>query len=72
MKLHGTTEGNLISAVRSASRFRDQTVHQDTVKFWSDLALHARNELASCASPASDDVRRLLSDLELEVARRRR
>lgn len=72
MRLHGTTEGNLISAVRSASRFRGQPVHKDTVHFWADLVAHARNELATCTSATSDDIRRLLTDLELEVARRRR
>ena len=72
MKLHGTTEGNLLSAVRSANRFRNQPVHKDTVHFWENLAAHARTELATHPSPSSDDVRRLLVDLELEVSLRRR
>ena len=72
MKLHGTTEGNLISAVRSANRLKERPVHKDTVKFWADLIAHARNELSSCAALSSDSIRRLISDLEQEVARRPR
>ena len=72
MKLHGTTEGNLISAIRSANRLRGSPVHHDTVKFWADLVAHARNELSSCAALPSASVRRLVSDLELEVSRRPR
>ena len=70
MKLHGSTEGNLVSAVRSANRFRGQPVHEDTVRFWSDLISHARDELASPATSASEAFSRLLADLEHEVARR--
>ena len=72
MKLHGTTEGNLLSAVRSAGRLRDQPVHKDTVHFWENLADHARAELVMHQTPASAEVLRLLSDLDLEVARRKR
>jgi hypothetical protein len=72
MQLHGTIEGNLISAVRSASRLRDRPVHGDTVKFWSELIRHARKELASCAALPSEGVRRLVAELELEVAKRPR
>lgn len=71
MKLHGSTEGNLISAVRSASRFRGQPVHRDTVHFWADLVAHARNEL-SIGNFASDHTQRLLLELEREVNRRAR
>ena len=71
MKLHGSTEGNLISAVRSASRFRGQPVHRDTVHFWADLVAHARTEL-SVGNSASEHTQRLLSELDREVDRRTR
>jgi hypothetical protein len=71
MRLHGTTAG-LFSAVRSASYFRNQPVRKDTVHFWENLAALARTELAMHPSPSSDDVRRLLVDLELEASRCRR
>lgn len=72
MQLHGTTEGNLVSAIRSASRLRERPVHADTVKYWSDLIKHARGELASRAALPSEAVNRLVADLELEIARRPR
>lgn len=72
MQLHGSTEGNLISAIRSASALRDRPVHVDTVKYWSDLIKHARDELSFCAALPSDKLRRLVADLELEVAKRPR
>ena len=70
MKLHGTTEGNLISAIRSANRLRERPVHADTVKFWSDLIQHARRELSSCTAFPSQALKGLISDLEREVVRR--
>ncbi len=70
MQLHGTIEGNLISAIRSASRLRDRPVHPDTIQFWSDLVRHARNELSACAALPSEALRRLVAELELEVVRR--
>lgn len=73
MQLHGSIEGNLISALRSANRLRDRPVHADTVRFWSDLIQHARRELSSsCAAMPPDALKRLVADLELEVARRPR
>jgi hypothetical protein len=71
MKLHGSTEGNLISAIRSASRLRERPVHTDTVRYWSDLIKHARGEISSCAALPSESLKRLIADLELELARRR-
>lgn len=72
MQLHGSIEGNLISAIRSANRLRDRPVHADTVRFWSDLIQHAHRELSSCAAMPSDALKRLLSDLEQEIASRPR
>lgn len=71
MKLHGSTEGNLISAIRSASRLRERPIHGDTLQYWSDLIQHARNELSSCAALPSEALKRLVSELEIEVAARR-
>ena len=70
MQLHGTIEGNLISAIRSANRLRDRPVHADTLKFWAELIKHARRELASSAALPREALRRLVAELELEVARR--
>ena len=72
MQLHGTIEGNLISAIRSANRLRDRPVHADTLKFWTELITHARRELTSCAALPPEALRRLVAELELEEARRPR
>jgi hypothetical protein len=45
MQLHGSTEANLISAVRSAGRLRGQRVHSDTVNYWTSLLLIAELEV---------------------------
>jgi hypothetical protein len=47
MKLHGSTEGNLIAAIRSAGRLRGKPVHADTIRYWADLIRHARQELTA-------------------------
>lgn len=72
MQLHGSTEGNLISAIRSASRLRGKTVHADTLKFWSELIRHARDELTSWAGMPPESLPRLIAELEGEVGRRPR
>ena len=72
MKLHGSTEGNLLSAIRSASRLRGQPVHVDTLKYWSDLIRHARDELSSRVGLPPESLRRLVAELEVEVGRRPR
>ena len=70
MKLHGSTEGNLMSAIRSASRLRGPPVHPDTLKYWSNLIGHARDELSSRVGLPPESLGRLVADLELEIARR--
>jgi hypothetical protein len=70
MELHGSTEGNLIAAVRSASRLRDQPVHADTIKHWTDLLRHARRELSTTAALPSEPLTRLVAELEGEMAKR--
>ena len=70
MQLHGSTEGNLIAAVRSASRLRGHPVHADTIKHWADLLHHARRELSSTAALPSEHLQRLVAELEDEMAKR--
>jgi hypothetical protein len=70
MQLHGSTEGNLIAAVRSASRLRGQPVHADTIKHWADLLHHARQELSTNAVLPSESLKRLVEELEVEMTRR--
>lgn len=70
MQLHGSTEGNLIAALRSATRFRERPVHVDTITHWENLIHHARQELLDSAALPSASLQRLLADLESELARR--
>ena len=70
MQLHGSTEGNLISAVRSASRLRAHPVHADTIKHWADLLQHARRELSLSAALPSEPLKRLVAELEVELTKR--
>ena len=70
MKIHGTTEGNLVAAIRSATRLRNQSVHADTLRFWSDLIRHAQRELSSGFILPSKALKALIAELELEVSRR--
>ena len=72
MQLHGSTEGNLLSAIRSASRLRGRPVHADTLKFWSDLVRHARDELSTMVGLPPEPLKRLVAELELEIGRRPR
>lgn len=67
MELHGSTEANLVAALRSANRLRGHRVHGDTLKFWADLVRHARRELSSSVMLPSDTLIRLVSELELTI-----
>jgi hypothetical protein len=70
MELHGSTEGNLIAAVRSASRLRGHPVHADTIKHWANLLHHARRELSTGAALSSEPLKRLVAELEVEMSKR--
>ena len=72
MQLHGSTEGNLISAIRSAISFRGRPVHADTLTYWGDLLRHARSELTSCSALPPEGLGSLVEKLELEIIRRPR
>lgn len=72
MRLHGSTEGNLIAAIRSASRLRGRPVHADTLKYWADLIRHARDEVSSWVGLPPESLTRLAAELESELGRRPR
>ncbi len=69
MQIHGSTEGNLIAAVRSASRLRGHPVYADTIKHWADLLHHARRELSTNAALPSETLKRLVAELEVELTK---
>lgn len=72
LRLHGSTEGNLLSAIRSASRLREQPVHADTLQYWDDLLRHARDELVAQAAMPPKPLVSLISRLEDEIRQRPR
>ena len=72
MQLHGSIEGNLISAVRSASRLRGHPVHADTIKHWSALLQYARREISLSAGLPLEPLKRLVAELEVELTKRPR
>ena len=70
MKLHGSVEGNLTAAVRSARRLRGHSVHAETLGYWDELLHHARGERPSGYPQERHVVGRLIIDLETEIADR--
>jgi hypothetical protein len=71
MRLHGSTEGNLIAALGSARRLRGSPVHEDTLRHWTDLIQHADGELASGAAAPREPMERLVAELKTELGSRR-
>ena len=71
MQLHGSIRDNLVAAVRSARRLREQPVHADTLKHWDDLLHHARRELAA-GGGGEPSIDPLVAELEAEIALRAR
>ena len=67
MKLHGTISNNLASAVQSARRLRGRPVHGDTLRHWTDLLDHARQELAG---GSTEPIVALTLELEKELTER--
>lgn len=69
MELHGSVQGNLTAAIRSARRLRGHPVHPDTLSHWTDLLHEARRELGA-GSASADAISQLIADLESELAER--
>jgi hypothetical protein len=70
MKLHGSTEGNLIAALRSLRRLRGLKVHADTVQHWADVLKHADHELSSGQAMPREPVKELAAELRVELTSR--
>ena len=69
MELHGSTEANLVAAVRSARRLRNHPVHADTLKHWEDLLRQARRDLAA-GSGDKASMEPVIIELQNEIASR--
>ncbi|MEP7130101.1 MAG: hypothetical protein ABI770_03130 [Sphingomicrobium sp.] len=72
MKLHGSTEGNLIAALRSSRRLSGVTVHPDTLQHWTDVLKHADQELSSGLAMNREPVKELVAELKVELNSRGR
>jgi hypothetical protein len=72
MELHGTIEANLISAIRSARRFRAQPVHGETIEHWKRILARAESDSSCAAASEREALRQLISDLKSELTFRER
>lgn len=72
MDLDGSVQKNLISAVRSARRWRGQPVHADTLAHWMSVLTCAETELPSEAMLSQETLTRLIADFRTELAFRER
>ncbi|MDO6415460.1 hypothetical protein Q4F19_13790 [Sphingomonas sp. BIUV-7] len=71
MKLHGSLQTNLESAILSSRRLRGRVVYSDTLIHWSDLLAHAWWEIGNTPAPAAFILTQLAKDLEAELGMRR-
>jgi hypothetical protein len=65
MQIEGSVRANLIAAIASARRLRGRPVHNDTIKYWSQLLDHARRV---STQPQAEVFGDLMTELETEVA----
>lgn len=70
MELAGTIAENLQAAIVSARRLRGHKVHADTLRFWMELLECARLKARRSALSPSDEIYRLIADLQSELADR--
>ena len=70
MKLHGSIATNLTAAIDSAKRLRGSPVHDDTLKFWSDLLSHARAERLTLSTDDAAALDPLIGELQSHLAAR--
>src|SRR3546814_20130683 len=71
MKLYGSIQENLVSAVRSARSLRKHPVHTATLKHCDDLLHYARRELAS-GTADRPLIEPLVTELHAAIASRAR
>lgn len=70
MKLDGSVEKNVVSAIRSARRLRGRPVHGDTISHWQRVLEIAQSELDCDSSPDQQPIRQLIIELSAELASR--
>lgn len=65
MKIEGTIQANLLSAIVSSRRLRGQRVHKDTIAYWHAILERGRR---AGVGPFKNDVSHLVDELALELA----
>ena len=65
MKIEGTINANLLSAIVSSRRLRGQRVHRDTIAYWHAVLEQGRR---AGVGPFKNDVPHLVDELALEMA----
>ena len=65
MKIEGSIQANLMSAIVSSRRLFGQRVHRDTIAYWHSILEQGRR---NTAPPFGDDVASLVNELELQLA----
>ena len=70
MELHGSLLENISAAIASARRLRGHRIYPDTLSYWDELLHQARRELVSQAGEERLALRKLILELESEIAER--
>jgi len=65
MKIEGTIQANLLSAIVSSRRLRGQPVHKDTIAYWHAILEQGRR---AGVGPFKNDVSHLVDELAVELA----
>lgn len=65
MKIEGSIQANLMSAIVSCRRLCGQRVHRDTIAYWHSILEQGRR---NTTAPFDDDVANLVNQLELQLA----
>ena len=65
MKIEGSIQANMLSAIVSSRRLRGQRVHKDTLAYWHAILEQGRR---AGLGPFKDDVSHLVDELAFELA----
>ena len=70
MRLSGTLQSNLESAILSARRHQGKRVYSDTLAYWTDLIAYTWRHIGTVSTTGASVLTALVVELELEIAAR--